>query len=86
MPNPYSNLPRRSFWRTAVSEKTTFNLEALYARKFDISREARIGAAGSCFAQHVSANMRRRGFNIIDTEPAPDFLSADEARELGYGI
>lgn len=86
MPNPYSNLPRRNFWRTAVSEKTVFNLEGLYAKKFEIGREVRIGAAGSCFAQHVSANMRRRGFNIVDVEPAPDFLSAEEARDLGYGI
>ncbi len=86
MPNPYSNLPRRNFWRTAVSEKSAFNLEGLYTKKFGIDREARIGAAGSCFAQHVSANMRKRGFNIVDTEPAPGFLSAEEARDQGYGI
>jgi hypothetical protein len=48
MPNPYSDLPRRSFWRTAVGEKTAFNLEKLYLKKFDITREDRIAAAGSC--------------------------------------
>lgn len=86
MANPYSELPPRNFWRTAVSEKTVFALEAFYTRKFDIARTDRIGTAGSCFAQHVSANMRRRGFNIIDVEPAPDFLTKDEARAQGYGI
>ena len=86
MPNPYSDLPKRSFWRTAISEKSIFSLDGLYVRKFEISRTDRIGAAGSCFAQHVSANMRRRGFNIIDVEPAPSFLSREKAREQGYGI
>ncbi len=86
MANFYSHLPPQNFWRTAVSEKSIFNVERFYTRKFDITREDRIAAAGSCFAQHVSANMRRRGFNIIDVEPAPDFLSASEARDLGYGI
>lgn len=86
MPNFYSQLPSQNFWRTAVSEKSIFNVERLYSRKYEITRTDRIAAAGSCFAQHVSANMRRRGFNIIDVEPAPDFLSSDEAREQGYGI
>lgn len=86
MPNPYSDLPQRSFWRTAVGEKNAFNLEKLYIRKFCITREDRIAAAGSCFAQHVSANMRQRGFNIIDAEPAPDFISKEEAKNYGYGI
>jgi hypothetical protein len=30
--------------------------------------------------------MRRRGFNILDAEPAPDFLSKEEAKNYGYGI
>ena len=86
MSNFYSNLEPRSFWRRAVSEKTIFNLHDFYRRKFDISRDDRIATAGSCFAQHVAANMRKRGFNILDVEPAPDFLSPAEARDLGYGI
>ena len=86
MANPYSNLPKRSFWRTGVSEKTVFSLDQLYQRKFDISREHRIGTAGSCFAQHIGTNLRRRGFNIVDVEPAPDFLEPEEAKAYGYGI
>ena len=86
MANFYSTLPPRSFWRSAVSEKTIFNLEKFYERKFEITRTDRIATAGSCFAQHVAANMRRRGFSLLDVEPAPDFLSADEARDMGYGI
>ncbi len=86
LPNPYSNLPGRNFWRTAVSEKTVFSLEGLYKKKFAIACEDRVGTAGSCFAQHVSANMMRRGFRVIDVEPAPDFFTPQEARDYGYGI
>jgi hypothetical protein len=84
--NPYTSLPARNFWRTAVSEKTVFSLQGLYRKKFSISRKDRVGAAGSCFAQHVTSNMMRRGFNVIDAEPAPDFLTREEARDYGYGI
>lgn len=86
MPNFYSSLPSKSFWRKAVSEKTVFSLDKFYTRKFEIARTDRIATAGSCFAQHVAANMRKRGFNILDVEPAPDFLSREEARDMGYGI
>ncbi len=86
MANPYSNLPSKSFWKTAVSEKNAFNLENLYEKKFEISRADRIATAGSCFAQHVGTNLRLRGFNVVDVEPAPSYLSAAEARDGGYGI
>ena len=86
MANPYSNLPSKSFWKTAVSEKNAFNLENLYEKKFEISRADRIATAGSCFAQHVGTNLRLRGFNVVDVEPAPSYLSAAEARDSGYGI
>jgi hypothetical protein len=86
MSNPYSSLPARNFWRKAVSERSAFTLEGLYKKKFAITRQDRIGAAGSCFAQHVGANLRARGFNLLDVEPAPDFFTREEAREQGYGI
>ena len=86
MPNFYSNLEPRSFWRRAVGERTVFGVQDIYRLKFPVSRGDRITVAGSCFAQHVSTNLRRRGFNIVDKEPAPDFLTPEEARECGYGI
>lgn len=86
MHNPYKGLPKRQFWRSAVSEKSAFTLGDLYKKKFDITPLDRIAVAGSCFAQHVGRNMRERGFNLIDMEPPPDILSPDEAQEQGYGI
>ena len=86
MANFYAGLPPRSFWRKAVGERTIFNLQGLYSAKFEIARGDAIAAAGSCFAQHVSAQLRRRGFNILDVEPPPDHLSEAEARDMGYGV
>ena len=86
MANFYAGLSPSAYWRKAVSERTIFNLQGLYSRKFEITRGDAIAAAGSCFAQHVSAQLRRRGFNVLDVEPPPEFLSEAESREMGYGI
>ncbi|WP_373502103.1 GSCFA domain-containing protein [Aestuariivirga sp.] len=69
-----------------MSDKTVFSLDKLYIKKFPIEPSHRIGSAGSCFAQHVSANLKKRGYHVVDVEPAPDFMSREEAREHGYGI
>ncbi|HEX8234276.1 MAG TPA: GSCFA domain-containing protein [Caulobacteraceae bacterium] len=86
MPNPYTQLPKDRFWRSAVAERTIFGLENLYTRKFDITRTDKVAAAGSCFAQHVTRNLKQRGFNVLDVEPAPSFLPKQMAKEQGYGL
>jgi GSCFA family len=83
MASPYRNRPRRSFWRFAVASGAAVPPD-LYFKRFDITRDHKIAAAGSCFAQHIFSNLVRRGYSVIDTEPRPKSLSADAARSFGY--
>lgn len=51
-----------------------------------LSRAERIGTAGSCFAQHISRELRGNGFNFVDVEPAPPLLPAELHQRFGYGM
>jgi hypothetical protein len=83
--SPYQDLPPEAFWRTGVVQQPE-GLQELYAPRFALDRTTRIVTAGSCFAQHIGDYLRRRGYQVVDAEPAPPGMSADAARRLGYGI
>lgn len=82
--NPYVGKERRAFWRDAVSGRSIAVITDLYRPKFEIDKNTRVATAGSCFAQHIAANLRSRGFKVIDTEPPPPGLIGDQARQRGY--
>lgn len=84
--NPYSDLPAARFWKTAVADRHVTELEGLYQPRFLLERHHRIAVAGSCFAQHVGRNLKAHGFNVLDKEPAPDFLDDAVAGGFGYRI
>ncbi|CAN7210284.1 GSCFA domain-containing protein [Rhizobium sp. LjRoot254] len=84
--NPYSSLPASRYWKSAVAERHVTELEDLYQPKFVLRPSDRITVAGSCFAQHVGRNLKAQGFDVLDKEPPPEFLSEDVARTFGYGI
>ncbi|MGB3313618.1 MAG: GSCFA domain-containing protein [Albidovulum sp.] len=86
MSSPYSDLPTRAFWRNAVATRAAALPEDIYRPRFDISAATRIVTAGSCFAQHVGAALKRAGFSVIDAEPAPRHMSAATARRFGFGL
>jgi hypothetical protein len=86
MGSPYEALAQSAFWRTGVVGHQPDAIPSLYKRKFPITREMGVATAGSCFAQHISRNMRARGFAVIDAEPAPDGLGEETASEFGFGI
>ena len=86
MSHPYIGLPARQYWRTGVAESHPFTVEDLYHKKFEIRAEDRIATAGSCFAQHVSTHMKRRGYNIIDVEPPAPGMTDATAKKYGYSI
>ncbi len=86
-PNPYKALPARNFWRQGVAEASPFEWRDLYSKKFNISAKTRVSCAGSCFAQHVGRQLRERGFNYQDFEPAPTLLDNPQVRQrYGYEI
>ncbi|MDU8914158.1 GSCFA domain-containing protein [Aestuariicoccus sp. MJ-SS9] len=86
MTNPYSDLPPRAFWRSAVAEAGAFGLEGLWQPKFPIRPAHRIVTAGSCFAQHIGRALAADGYGWLDAEPAPPFLNEEAARRFNYGV
>ena len=82
----YRGRPSRTFWRTGVAESTTAVPPDLYVPKVQISRTTKIATAGSCFAQHVGNALKKRGFSVLDAEPAPPELAPEHAAQFGYGI
>lgn len=84
--NPYSNLGPERYWKSGVATGTLLRPQGLYKKKFVISAQDRVAAAGSCFAQHISKRLRGRGFQVMDVEPAPNMLPMDARAEFGYGL
>jgi hypothetical protein len=84
--NPYTNLPPEAYWRTGVADLHPLEMQGLWKPKFPIPRNAPIATAGSCFAQHISKAMQARGYNWLDSEPAPPILSEKLRKAYNYGI
>lgn len=86
MTSPYENLGETAFWRTGVANRTPDAIPGLYRRKFPISRDMPIATAGSCFAQHIARHLRARGFDVLDREPPPPFMTEQTQHRFGYGL
>ena len=46
MNSPYEGLPESRYWRSGVSQKHPFDIDALYRKKFDIAAGDRIATVG----------------------------------------
>lgn len=68
--HPYSDLPRRHFWKKFVSDVAWRDLDINDAPKFKLQREAKVATAGSCFAQHIARYMREAGMAPYIAETA----------------
>jgi hypothetical protein len=86
MSSPYQNLPKRSFWRSAVAERNGPGYPDIYRKKFDLKPTDKIATAGSCFAQHIARHLRKRAFTVLDLEPAFHLTSQATAHSFGYGL
>lgn len=83
--SPYSGQPQRAFWRGGVAGVGAFDLPDLYRPRASLTPDTRVFTAGSCFAQHVGAAMKRAGLSVIDAEPALRGMLPATARRFGYG-
>jgi hypothetical protein len=81
--HPYRAQPAKAFWRQTVGGKDPLAITDWYVKKWPIT-DARISAAGSCFAQHVGRHLRNSGFRFIDVEPPPAALRPDRWLDYGY--
>jgi hypothetical protein len=86
MTNPYRGNAPRTFWRSAVAEKHIADFTDMWD-PLPLQRADRVATAGSCFAQHIGRNLKIRGADYMDMEPAPPiFSSENEARRFGFGV
>lgn len=85
--HPYSDLPAKAFWKTAVADRADPQpFAGLWTPRFDIQASTRFATAGSCFAQHISRWLRSHGYSWVDTEPSPAGLSDAEIEAGGWGV
>jgi len=84
--NPYNNLPKIAFWRSGVVESSPFNITDIYKKKWKIESNWKIATAGSCFAQHISQNLIKNGYNVLDMEPPPRGLSIKLHKKYGFSM
>lgn len=64
----YVDLPDSSYWKQGVAEASAGTLSPMVAPKFVITRQDKVAAAGSCFAQHILRRLEEQKFNCLVTE------------------
>lgn len=85
MKNPYAGLPSERFWRDAVASLPPFAIDPVPRIPFAITPDEKLATAGSCFAQHLSAAIAKRGFSYYIAEPAPPGTAAEAAARRNFG-
>ncbi|MHA3977967.1 GSCFA domain-containing protein [Halovulum sp. GXIMD14794] len=84
--NPYEGLPATSFWKRTVAEGRNRAFSGIWVPRAPIDRTTRIATYGSCFAQHFSRRLVKRGFQWLDMESAPSVATPEVATTYNYGI
>ncbi|MFJ5520888.1 GSCFA domain-containing protein [Streptomyces griseoluteus] len=82
--HPYTSLPERSFWRSAVAERDPLDITDLWTPKWPIGQDAPVITAGSCFAGHIGRALLEEGMHWYDAEPPPPGLTAEDRSARGY--
>jgi hypothetical protein len=84
---PYRDLPNSSLWADAVSDVPLDQIDPhLSGEEFQITRETRIGTAGSCFAQNITRALIANGLQYHITEPPPEWFSPQDRADYGYEV
>lgn len=84
--NPYKSLEERAFWAPSVGRRHMLDISDLWRPQFKINAKSKISTFGSCFAQHFSRALVKRGFTWFDGEPAPIGLSEQDTVRFNYGV
>ncbi len=86
MTHPYRGLPSHQFWNSAVTQAPPGALDPMTAAKFQINPGDQVATMGSCFAQHISRHLVKRGLSYFITESGDPLASGDELRSRNYGV
>ncbi|MBI1890317.1 MAG: GSCFA domain-containing protein [Burkholderiales bacterium] len=84
--HPYTSLPARNFWKTAVADRDALDIDDLWRPKFSLTKDHKVVTTGSCFAQHISRALQSNGFNWVNAEPAPPELDEKSRARAGYDV
>jgi hypothetical protein len=85
MNNPYKEKADHCFWSRAVASPAPSAIDPLVGH-FQLARDARIATMGSCFAQHLSRHVEKKGLNYFVPESAPAGMDPQEAARRNYGV
>ena len=86
MTHPYRGLPSHQFWNTGVAQSAPGGLDPMNNPKFLIGPSDKVATMGSCFAQHISRHLMRRGLSYFVTERGDDSMTPDEALARNFGV
>ncbi len=82
---PYHNIPDSALWRRSISNVAPSEVDPVVHVKFSIGPDSKLVTAGSCFAQHISRNLKKADYNFHVTEPGHPLLSAEQKVRYNYG-
>lgn len=83
--HPYKTQPDHAFWARAVGRVAATDVDPIVQPAFQIDKQTRIAAAGSCFAQHLARYLQLSGFNYMVTETPHPLISEEISRKFNYG-
>jgi hypothetical protein len=84
--NPYKELPDFHFWRRSIELLPAEQVDPIVHTGFKLGRSDKVATAGSCFAQHISRTLKRRGFNYYVTEGGEHVGTADDLQRRNFGV
>lgn len=85
MANPYVTSKPYQMWRRSVTRVEPHLLDPVVNPRFKLSKQTRVGTAGSCFAQHIAKKINAIGFNYFIPE-AGENLPETERRARQFGV
>lgn len=86
MTNPYRGLPTFQFWNSAVTQVAPGSLDPVTATKFTVSSTDKVATMGSCFAQHISRHLLKRGLQYFVAETGDPSQSAEALAARNYAV
>ena len=86
MSHPYRGLPSHQFWNTAVTQSPPGALDPMTNAKFQIRPGEKVATMGSCFAQHISRHLVKRGLSYFITENGDPNTSSETLAARNYGV
>ena len=86
MSHPYRGLPSHQFWNTGVTQSPPGALDPMTNAKFQILPGEKVATMGSCFAQHISRHLVKRGLSYFITENGDPDTSPEILAARNYGV